>query len=290
MKPASAVRRFPLPLCMVVTELNVVVTELNVVESARPLAAIVGGKARLARRIIARIEGISHDCYAEPFVGMGGVFLRRAQRPPTEIINDVNGEIVNLFRIAREHPDELARQFDFALAARAEYERLQAIPPEPLTDIQRAARFLYIQRLTARGKMVGRSFNVSPKRSATIQAVRGLIEEAHKRLTRVHIERRDWAEFIALYDRPYVLFYLDPLYFGHERDYGAGIFEREDFGRMAALLHNLKGRFVLSINDRPETREIFGGFDVESVPVNYSATYAKTLAKELIISDGREAE
>ena len=82
------------------------------VQPAKPLAPWLGGKRNLAGRVIERIEAVEHSCYAEPFVGMGGIFLRRAKRPKSEILNDINGEIVNLFRIVREHPDELNRQFD----------------------------------------------------------------------------------------------------------------------------------------------------------------------------------
>ena len=72
---------------------------LRDVAPAEPIAGIIGGKRLLARHIAKRIEAVRHRCYAEPFVGMGGVFLRRARRPLVEAINDVNGDIANLFRI-----------------------------------------------------------------------------------------------------------------------------------------------------------------------------------------------
>ena len=65
-------------------------------------------------------------CATQPFAGMGGVFLRRARRPKTEIVNDINGDIANLFRVVREHPDELARQFRWAVATRGDFQRLAA--------------------------------------------------------------------------------------------------------------------------------------------------------------------
>ena len=68
-----------------------------------------------------------------------------------------------------------------------------------------------------------------------------------------------WATFIRRYDKPFALFYIDPPYWGHETDYGKGLFEREDFGRMAELLSGLKGRFILSLNGGPEVRELFAG-------------------------------
>ena len=123
---------------------------LEPVAPAKSIAPWQGGKRFLAKRIVARIEAIPHRCYAEPFVGMGGVFFRRARRPSAEVINDINGDIVNLFRVVREHPDELDRQFEWALASREEFQRQLAVPPETLTDIQRAARFAYLQRLRLR--------------------------------------------------------------------------------------------------------------------------------------------
>ena len=77
---------------------------------------------------------------------------------------------------------------------------------------------------------------------------------------------------------------LDPPYWGCEDDYGKTVFGRDDFGRMAELLGRLKGRFVLSINDVPQVRELFGGFALEPVELNYTITKgAGTPARELIV-------
>ena len=105
---------------------------------------------------------------------------------------------------------------------------------------------------------------------------------AHRRLQRVQIERLDWHEFIRRYDRPFTLFYIDPPYWGHEEDYGKGLFAREDFARMAGLLAGLKGRFILSLNDRPEVRETFAGFVIEEVTTRY--TRAWSAAKRTVAS------
>ena len=106
------------------------------------------------------------------------------------------------------------------------------------------------------------------------------------RLQGVHIERLDWQTFISRYDKLFTVFYIDPPYWGHETDYGKGIFAREDFARMAELLRGLKGRFILSLNDRPEVRETFAGFDFEEVTTRYSANAKSTRrAAELLISN-----
>ncbi len=266
---------------------------LEAVEPATPLAPWFGGKKYLAARIIERIEAIPHKCYAEPFLGMGGVFLRRCQRPRAEIVNDINGDVVNLFRMVREHPQELARQFDWASSSRAEFRRLCAVNPDTLTDIQRAARFAYLQTNAFGGKPAtdatpGQTGMVTPHHRARFSSarMRRLIEAAHRRLAHVHIDRLDWAVFLERYDREFVLFYIDPPYLGHENDYGKGLFSREDFGRMAAMLARLKGRFILSLNDTPETRETFRGFRIEAVETRYSANAKATRrAGELLISN-----
>ena len=225
---------------------------------------------------------------------MGGVFLRRPRRPKSEIVNDINGEVVNLFRMVREHPQELARQFDWASASRATFRRLCAVDPDTLTDIQRAARFAYLQTNAFGGKpatniTAGQTGMVTPHHRARFAAtrMRRLIAAAHRRLAHVHIDRLDWAVFLERYDREFVLFYIDPPYLGHEQDYGKGLFERGDFARMATMLDKLKGRFILSLNDTPETREMFKGFRIEAVTTRYSANAKATRrAGELLISGG----
>ena len=117
--------------------------------------------------------------------------------------------------------------------------------------------------------------------------IRRRIRVAHRRLQGVKVERLDWHECIRRYDRPFTLFYLDPPYWGHETDYGKGLFAREDFARMADLLRVIKGRFILSLNDRPEVRELFAGFAFEEVTTRYTAQpKASRRAAELLISNG----
>ena len=268
------------------------VEPLQPVEPATPLAPWFGGKKYLAARIAARIEKIEHRRYAEPFCGMGGVFLRCSYRPKSEIVNDINGEVVNLFWMVREHPQELARQFDWASSSRAEFRCFCAVDPETLTDIQRAARFAYLQTNAFGGKPAtdatpGQTGMVTPYHRARFRStrMRRLIAAAHRRLQGVHVDCLDWATFLERYDRPFTLFYIDPPYLGHEQDYGKGLFERDDFKRMAGMLRSLKGRFILSLNDTPETRTLFKGFQIKKVETRYSANAKATRrAGELLIS------
>ena len=267
-------------------------TQAETIQAAEPLVPWLGGKKHLARTIIKRIDAVPHQCYAEPFVGMGGVFLRRTSRPKSEIINDLNGEIVNLFRIVREHPEELTRQFRWVLSSRQEFVRWITVDPGTLTDVQRAARFTYLQRLSFGGKPAHKAMpgqiGLSVDRPARLTAQRmlQLIEAAHRRLQRVQIERLNWDVFLRRYDRPTTLFYMDPPYWNHEQDYGKGIFARDDFTRMAELLGSLNGRFILTLNDRPEVRELFSGFQIETMRTRYSANTRTTRqVNELLISN-----
>jgi DNA adenine methylase len=97
-----------------------------------------------------------------------------------------------------------------------------------------------------------------------------MLEDVHARLAGVVIECLGYSEFIARYDRPGTLFYLDPPYWGCEDDYGKAMFAPEDFDRLAAQLKGIKGRFLMSINDVPEIRGLFGGFDIEEVQTSYT--------------------
>jgi DNA adenine methylase len=158
------------------------------------------------------------------------------------------------------------------LTSRTEFERLKAANPDTLTDLERAARFLYLQRTAFGGKVAGRHFGVSPAHGARFDITRlgATLEAVHERLAGVVIERLPYAELLQRYDRPGTLFYLDPPYWGCEEDYGVGVFAREDFERLADVLAGLKGPFLMSLNDHPGVRATFAGFPMEEIQTTYS--------------------
>jgi len=260
------------------------------VAPVRPVAPYMGGKRALAKRLVARISDIPHTTYAEPFVGMGGVFFRLTMRPRGEFINDANRDLITLFRVLQHHYVPFVDMLRYQVTSPGEFELLVKVGPDTLTDLQRAARFLYIQRTSFAGKPRGPSFGVAVERPARfdVTQVVPMLEAVHERLAGVTIECLEWQAFVDRYDRPETLFYLDPPYWGHEADYGKGIFGRDDFARIAERLAAIEGRFLLSINDVPEIRELFAGFEIEAVAVTYTAGRDKgKRAGELIISNGR---
>lgn len=256
------------------------------IDPVSPPAAYIGGKRALSRRICALIETIPHRTYAEAFVGMGGVFLKRQRQPPAEVINDYSGDVANIFRILQRHYPQFMETLRFQVTSRREFERLKASDPATLTDLERAARFIYLQRLTFGGKVAGRTFGVTHGGGARFNLTRlgPVLEDIHERLAGVIIENLPWERFLDRYDRPGTLFYLDPPYWGSETDYGKALFSRDQFEAMATRLKGIKGAFIMSINDVPAIRELFAAFTVEEAELTYSVGGGKGMpARELII-------
>ena len=253
----------------------------------KPAAPYLGGKRNLAKRLVARIETIPHRTYAEPFVGMGGVFFRRRLRPKAEVINDWSRDVWTFFRVLQDHYVAFMDLVRFHISSRAEFDRLKSLDPAKMTDLQRAARFLYLQRLAFGGKITGRTYGVSLDRPARFDVTRlaGDLADIRDRLAGVEIECQPWQEFLGRRDHPETLFYLDPPYWACEGDYGEGLFSRADFEALADRLKALKGRFVMSLNDVPGVRETFKDFQIEAVGTHYGvAGGGASPAREVIIT------
>ncbi|WP_370236653.1 DNA adenine methylase [Brevundimonas sp.] len=259
------------------------------VRPIKPVAPYLGGKRNLARRLVEIIEATPHDRYAEAFVGMGGVFLRRTSRPRFEVINDWSADVANLFRILREHYPQFMEVLRFQITTRHEFDRLSRVDPETLTDLQRAARFLYLQRVAFGGKVTGRNFGMDTGRARfNLSQLEPMLEDLHERLSGVVIERLPFDRFIDRYDGPGTLTFCDPPYWGCETDYGAAMFSPADHARLRDRLAAVQGRFALTINDVPEIRALYADprFSIEPVGVTYRVSGAPTAARELIITGG----
>lgn len=248
----------------------------------------IGGKSRLSGQIARHITGVKHDCYVEPFMGAAHVFFRRETPAKTEVLNDANRELVTLFRVLQWHLEEFFRYFKWALVSRDEFERLRTVAPDTLTDIQRAARFYYLQKLCYGGRAKNATYGASMSGKPRLNLLRmeEQLSEVHLRLSQVQIECLPWAECIRRYDREHTLFYIDPPYYGCEDYYGKDMFGREEYAQMAELLARLKGRFILSLNDTPEVRAIFNAFHTTEVRVRYSVGKPRSKENgELLISN-----
>lgn len=243
----------------------------------------LGGKSQLTGKIIPMIP--EHQCYCEVFAGAAWMLFKK-EESEIEIINDINTDLVTLYRVVKHHLEEFIRYLKWLLVARDEFARFKIEEPESLTDIQRAVRFFYLLKNAYSSKLVGQCLNISTYRTPNFNLLR--IEEelsaVHLRLHRVYIENRPYEKIIERYDRPHTFFYLDPPYFGCENDYGPDIFKREDFQRLRGILDNISGKFILSLNDVPDVRRIYKGYKIEGVSTVYNVSGAKkTKAKEVLI-------
>ncbi len=232
-----------------------------------PILRWMGGKSKLAATIIGKFP--PHVCYLEPFCGGAAIFLRKP-RSKAEVINDCNGELINLYRCIQFHPNELGRQASGMQHSRWLFDRLKSQNPSDLTDIQRAARFYAINRMAFGGRMAHPSFGYTRSTAASLSATRFQrdIELLTARLDKVYIENLDWADCITRYDSNDTLVYCDPPYWktaGYGLDFGI-----EHYAKMAQLAKSMKGKMLVSVNDHPKMREIFDGLEIEKLVIKYS--------------------
>lgn len=249
----------------------------------KPIVPWMGGKRRLAKHILPLIP--QHTCYCEPFTG-GAAILFLKEPSKVEVINDINGGLINLYRVVKYHLNEFIAQFKFILISRQQYEWQKMANTENLTDIQRAANFYYIQRLSFGATLNSRNYGYATICAPKLNLLR--IEEelsqAHIRLARVNIEHLDWEGCIKRYDRAHTFFYLDPPYWqmtGYKVD-----FEWSNYEQIAEFMKTAKGKFLLSINDHPDIKKLFKDFNIKTVGIKYTVGGSKvntSQSNELLI-------
>lgn len=243
----------------------------------------LGGKNRIARKIISLIP--EHICYVEPFCGGAQVFFHK-EPSRVEVLNDLDSEIFNFLRVCQLHHPELIRYLQFCIAGRKWFDLFQKQDPTILSDIQRAARFFYLQKNCYGGLIRRQNFAVSVQDGSNYNPTRipMVLHLAHERLLNVQLECLPYQEILRKYDRPFTFFYLDPPYFG--LPYYKFNFKEKDYVELAKLLAGLKGRFLLSLNDRPEVREIFKDFEIHPLELAYSSQRkAGKVYRELLIAN-----
>jgi DNA adenine methylase len=254
-----------------------------------PIIPWLGGKRRLADTLINRFP--KHSCYVEVFAGGAALYFLR-HPAEVEVINDINGELVNLYRVVKHHLEEFVRQFKWALSSREVFKWTQATPPQTMTDIQRAARFFYLQHHAFGGRVESQSWGTATTAPAVnLLRLEENLSAAYLRLASTYIENLDWQQCIKKYDRPHTFFYLDPPYWETE---GYGVdFPFEQYEQMAALLGQIQGKAMISLNDHPDIRRVFNAFQMETAEINYTVGGGARQAPrtELIIySWDRDAE
>lgn len=243
----------------------------------------IGGKNRVAKRLIAMFP--PHVTYCEVFLGGGQVFFRK-EPSKVEVLNDLDGEVTNFFRCAQQHHVELCRYLQFVLVSREWFHIFQEQNPASLTDIQRAARFYYLQKNCYAGLVHGRHYacKVVGAPGFNPSRLREILEKTHQRLARVQIESLPFQDFIPRFDRPTTLFFCDPPYW-RRKLYNFN-FSDNDYRTLADLLQSISGKFILTVDDVPELRELFKRSKITEIEVPYTAQQeAGKRYPELIITN-----
>ena len=217
-----------------------------------------------------------YDRYVEVFGGAGWVLFAK-EKKGIEVYNDINSNLVNLYKCVKYHPEALQKELDGILMSRELFQDA-ILETRGLTDIQRAARFFVAIKESFGSKM--ETFGLQPK---NMKASVDFLKIASERLNTVVIENRDFDKLIQSYDRSSTLFYLDPPYYKTESYYQGG-FKREDHKRLREALRNIRGKFILSYNDCLEIRELYQGYEIIEVDRNNNLATGKRY-KELIIKN-----
>lgn len=234
-----------------------------IAEKIKPAIKWPGGKTRMLKHLLPVIEARKHVCYCEPFAGGLAVLLGKA-RSQVEVINDLNGDLINFYRQVKYHPDALIAEFDFILNSRKEFKDRKT--QSGLTEIQRAANWLYLNSISFGAD--GASYGVRQRsggganmsRENLLQSVRDLAP----RLSKVSVENVSWEYCLELYDIETTLFYIDPPYTtGECKNYAP--WKTQDMARLYKKLLKLKGQWILTVDDTPENRALFKKFILQEV-------------------------
>lgn len=248
----------------------------------KPPIKRLGGKSRLRKQIINIIP--EHTCYVEPFFGAGWVYFGK-EKSKVEVINDIDKELINLFRIIKYHAPEVERLLMYEFSGRDIFEEYKNYTVEYMTEIHRAVRFLYLmsQSFAGKGDNYGYSTNTKPSPQIFYKGVLGDVKD---RLRNTYVENLSFEKIVEKYDRDYTFFFCDPPYFetaGYNNKFG-----EEEHLLLRDKLKNINGKFLLTINDHEKTREWYKDFNFKNIEVGYSVGKEKNSRrkyKELIITN-----
>jgi DNA adenine methylase len=254
----------------------------SLLQRTKPALRWPGGKSRLLKHILPLIR--EHTCYCEPFAGGLAVLLAKP-RSPVEIINDLNGEIVALYRCVQFHLPELLRELAALVSSRKMMKDF--VGQSGVTDIQRAARFYYRNRVSFGGGMT--SYGVTRSRGGGAgflqQTNRDLLGPIRDRLDGVMIENLTYERCLELYDGPETLFFLDPPYLDSDGGAYAG-WTREQMSAFRKRVATLRGRWIVTVDDSPFNRDLFAGCRMDAFESRNGAAKAtaRVKFKEMIVT------
>lgn len=226
-----------------------------------------GGKQRIAEWIISHFP--DHKVYCEPFFGSGAVFFNKS---PTyiETINDIDGNIVNLFKVCRDDPDKLARQIELTPFAREEFENCYEKSDDPVEQARRTL-VRYHQSFGTSNSSKNSWKNTQtyggPRTATMWNYLPGKIAEVCERLKEAQVENIDAIKLIKRYNDENTLIYCDPPYLQSLRKKNIYAHETTDEYHIELLevLKESKSKIVLSGYDNAMYNEALAGWDTDEI-------------------------
>lgn len=246
----------------------------------------VGGKSKLAKQIISIMP--EHSMYVEVFGG--GLSVLYAKEKPakakhTEVINDINQELINLHLQIQKRPQSISMYLHQLLISRHLFYLIKTGKLKPRNNIQRAAFCYYLISQSFGSK--AQHFAMSAKSGRRPKNIYRSFHVYAKRLQFVTIEQLSFQELITKYDKQGTLFYLDPPYVGTEDYYqNTQGFGKQEHQELSELLKNIQGKFILSYNDTEYIRELYKDLHVKELETTYMLNGARRKkAKEVLITN-----
>lgn len=232
----------------------------------RPIVRWHGGKWMAAPRIIAQFP--PHRIYTETFGGGASVLMRKP-RSYAEVYNDMDGELVNLFKVVRDRGDEFRKVLHLTPFARDEFFAAYEPTEDPMERARRTVILAYMG-FGSNSVVKFSGFRSNANRSGTTPAhdwshYPDCVPDMVERLRGVIIENRDAMEIMDANNKPDALHYVDPPYVLSTRSYGKGGYRHEmtdeQHRELAGFLNGLKGAIVLSGYPSPLYDELYANWE-----------------------------
>ena len=245
----------------------------------------VGGKSKLRKELISRF--CQHKTYVEVFGGALWTFFYK-QQSDVEVINDINGELINFYKVLQSNPEGLIKGIKYLLNSREIYKLFYNMDISKLSPLARAVRFYYLISFSFGGKLDGTWGCGTDRKHGMDFWDSDVINKCSERLRHCYIENLSYDSLIPRYDREHTLFYIDPPYYGVNYYFNSDnskINFSNEHDNLAEILKSIEGKFVLSYNDCDEVRELYEGFIIEEVSLVYSISKDNNdiVGNELII-------
>jgi DNA adenine methylase len=238
----------------------------------KPIIGRVGGKWYCCKKVLAHFP-TDYDTDIEPFVGGGSIYFNSPKKE-NEIINDLDSDLVDLYKVCKEKAFEIEAK----TYTQEEYTRLKE---EPTFDSRtKIINKIILTRLSKFG--IGNFKSSSPSISTSFV---NKYKQHHERLQGAIICNKDYREIISTFDSPSSFFYLDPPYENSNKTVRCNLYTDIDLEELKQILTSIKGKFLLSLNDSERIRDLFKEFTIDIVPTSYFGRVKDRNVNDLIIKN-----